>query len=181
MKNAKVISIIGIAWLLLWTSYIPQLASHCPFQEHKGVKSLIEEVSMAPDFIKKESGLLNKTPAELEVSAMREIRIAWIKGVLIVFAGLFTAFLLLKKKRSGRILALFLAGSWLLLNSIYFIKYWRYTLSLQYWEINLQYFPIQTIQGMVGTIIMIVTMILLRLPQHEPNEPIQSDAPQGGA
>lgn len=182
MKNEKVISIIGIAWLLLWISYIPQLVSHYPFQEHKGVKSLIEEVSKAPDFIKKESGLLNKTPAELENSVMREIRIEWIKGVLILFVGLFTAFLLLKKKRSGRILALSLAGGLLLLNSIYFVKYWRYKLSLQYWALNLQHFPTQTIQGIVATIIMIATVILLLSPQHhEPNEPVHSDAPQGGA
>ena len=99
MKNEKVVSIIGITWLLLWTWYISHIVSQYPFQEHKGVKSLIEEVSKAPDFIKKESGLLDRTPAELEISVTREIRREWIKGVLIVFAGLLSAMFLLKKKK----------------------------------------------------------------------------------
>jgi hypothetical protein len=180
MKNEKVISIIGITWLLLWTSYIPQLVSHYPFQEHKGVKSLIEEVSKAPDFIKKESGLLNRTPADLEDSVMREIRREWIKGVLIVFAGLLSAVLLLKKKRIGRLLVLSIAICLLLLKIFYFVKYWQYKMSPQYWEINFRNFPVQTVQSIAAALIMIVTVILLlRLYRKDPNEPVHSVAPKG--
>ncbi len=161
MKNGKVISIIGIAWLLLWASYIPELVAYYPFQELKGVKSLVEEVSQAPDFIKKEAGLLNKTPGELENSVMSEIRIAWIEGISLVFLGLLAAILLLRKKRSGRMLILSLAGGLLLLKVIYFVKYWHYKTSPQYWEINFRLFPIRTIQGIVAAIVMIVTIIML--------------------
>lgn len=182
MKNNKVISRVGFAWLLLWMSYVPLLVSQFPFQEHEGVKSLVEEVSKAPDFIKKESGLLNRTSAELEDSVMREIRIIWIKNVSIVFLGLLTAFLLIKEKRSGRVLALLLASGLLLLKSIYFVKYFRFNLSFQYLQINLRHFPIQTIQGIVAAVIMILTIILMIRPQIiEPNMPVHSDAPNDGA
>lgn len=182
MKNYKVTSIVGFAWLLLWMSYVPMLVSQFPFQEHEGVKSLVEEVSKAPDFIKKESGLLNRTRAELEDSVMREIRIIWIKNVAIVFLALVTALLLIKKERTGRILALLLATGFLLLKSIYFVRYFRLKLSFQYLQINLQHFPIQTIQGIVATVIMILTIILLLRPHSiEPNEPVHSAAPEGGA
>jgi len=109
MKNQKIISAIGIVWLLLWTSYIPQLVFHYPFQELKGVKSLIDEIDNAPTVIKEESVLLNKNPKELEKSVMRELRIEWVKAVSIVFAGLLAAFLLLKKGTLGR------APAWLTL------------------------------------------------------------------
>ncbi len=180
MKNEKMISIIGIAWLLLWISYIPVLVSHYPFHELKGVKSLIEEVSKSPDFIKKESSLLNKNPKELEDSVMGEIRIVWIEGVLIVFSGIVIAVLLLKKKRSGRILALFLAAYLLLVKVFYFVKYWQYKASLEYWKVSFQHFPTRTIQGIVATIIMIVTIALLLRPQdHEPNEPVPQRRAKG--
>ncbi len=182
MKKEKVISIIGIAWLLLWISYIPELVSYYPFQELKGVKSLIEEVSKSPDFIKKKTGLLNKNSKELEDSVMGEIRTVWIKGILIVFSGIFTAILLLKKKRSGRILALSLASYLLLVKVFYFVKYWQYKASPEYWKVSFQHFPTRTIQGIVATIIMIVTIALLLRPQHhESNEPVHSEAPKGGA
>jgi hypothetical protein len=182
MKNNKVTSVVGFAWLLLWISYIPLLVSQFPFQEHEGVKSLVEEVSKAPDFIKKESSLLNRTSAELEDSLIREIRIIWIKNAAILFLGLVAAFLLIKKKRSGRILALSLATGFLLLKSIYFVKYFRIKLSFQYLHINLQHFPMQTIQGIVATVIMILTIILLlRSYIIEPNEPVHSDAPEDSA
>jgi len=165
MKNEKIIiSTIGIAWLLLWISYIPQLASYYPFKGHKGVTSLIEEVSKAPDVIKEESGLLNKNPKELEDSVMREIRIEWFKGVLIVFLGLLTAILLLKKKRSGRILALSFAGCLLFLKLIYFLQYWHYKASPRYWQVSFQHFPMQTVQSIVTAIVLIVTIIWLVRP-----------------
>jgi len=176
MNNRKVISIIGFAWLFLWTSYVPQLISHYPFQEHKGVKSLIEEVIKAPDFIKKEAGLLNKTPAELESSIMRELRIGWLKSISLVILGLLTAILLLKKKKSGRILALALAGFLLLLKIIYFVKYWHYNVLSEYWEVNFCNFPVQTIQSIIAAIVMIATLILMPNFQRKPNEPVHSDA-----
>jgi len=113
---------------------------------------------------------------------MREIRMIWIKNVAILFLGLVAAVLLIKKKRSGRILALTLATGFLFLKSIYFVKYFRLKLSFQYLQINLQHFPIQTIQGIVAAVIMILTIILLIRAQNiEPNEPVHSDAPKGGA
>jgi hypothetical protein len=161
MKNEIIISTIGIVWLLLWASYIPHLVSRYPFQEHKGVKSLIDEIGKAPAVIKEESGLLNKNPKELEESVMRELRIEWVKAVSVVCAGLLAAFLLIKKKRSGRILALALASCLLLLQLISFIKYWRYKMSPEYWEIAFRHFPMQTVQAVMAVIVFMVTVILL--------------------
>ena len=164
MKNEKIISIIGITWFLLWASYIPQLVVYYPFQELKGVKSLIDEVSHAPDFIKRESGLLDKDPKKLEESLMREIRYVWVKSVFIVFGGLFTAVLLLKKKRSGRILALTIAGVLSFSEIIIFFKYWHYTMSAEYWEVKFKYFPMRTVQNIFAGIILMMTIILLFRP-----------------
>jgi Ni/Fe-hydrogenase subunit HybB-like protein len=113
---------------------------------------------------------------------MREIRVEWIKGASLVLLGLLAAILLLKKKRSGRILAVALASALLLLKAFYFVKYWHYKMSPEYWEINFRTFPAHTIQSIVAAIVMIMTLILMLRPHHdEPNNRVHSDAPEGGA
>ncbi len=167
MKNENIMSVIGVIWLLLWSSYIPHLVYYYPFKELKGVKSLSEEVAKTPDFIKEEAGIGNKNQKELEESVMRELRIIWVKSVSIVIVGLLAAFLMLKKKKGGRIIALYFASGMLLLKIISFLKYWRYQTSPKFWAVSFKQFPVQTIQGIISVIILTMTIILLIRPSAD--------------
>lgn len=96
MKDKKIISIIGIVWLLLWLSHIPHLVYYYPFQELKGVKLLVEEVANSPI---KELAVGNKSQKEVEDSLTRELQIVWVKSLSTVLVGLVAALLILKRKK----------------------------------------------------------------------------------
>lgn len=164
MGNDKIIKAIGIVWLLLWLSYIPRLVYYYPFHQLKGVKALVGEVGKAPDFIREGAGLSSKTPMELEEALTRELRMVWLESALIYVLGLLAAFLLLKKKQSGRILAIFFAAGMLLPNGISLLKHWRYEIQPKYWEMLYKYFPAQTIQNIITEIVLVTTLILLLRP-----------------
>ncbi len=164
MKNETIISILGILWLVLSSSYIPHLIYNYPFRELKGVKSLTEEVASAPDFIKEAAGLNDKTQKEMEESLTRELRIWWVMNLLLVLAGLLCGFLLLKKKQFGRIFVLFFAAGLLLLRLIYFLRRWDIQSSAKFWTLFFKFFPLQAIQDITSIIVLIVTILLLFRP-----------------
>ena len=99
MKHQTIISAIGIIWLALSSSYIPHLIYYYPFHELKGVKSLTEEVASAPDFIKEAAGINDKTQKELEESLTKELRVTWVKSLLLILVGLLAGVFMLKKKQ----------------------------------------------------------------------------------
>jgi hypothetical protein len=164
MKDNKTISVIGVAWLLLWLSHIPHLIYYYPFQELKGVKSLTEEVTNIPEELKKLSGLGNKSQKELEESMTRELKILWVESLSIVLVGLLTAFLILKKRKSGYILALAFASGMLLLKLSPFLTKWHYLIAPQYWATLFKYFPAQTSLNLVSIIILGTSLVILLRP-----------------
>jgi len=164
MKNRAIISAIGIIWLALSSSYIPHLIYYYPFHELKGVKSLTEEVASAPDFIKEAAGINDKTQKELEESLTKELRITWVKSLLLILVGLLAGVFILKKKHSGRIIVLFFATGLLLLRLIYFFGHWDIQSSPKFWTLFFKFFPLQAIQDITSIILWILTIFLLFRP-----------------
>ncbi len=164
MKNETIVLMLGILWLVLSSSYIPHLIYYYPFRELKGVRSLSEEVASAPDFIKEAAGVNDKTQKEIEESLTRALRIAWVESLLLVIIGLLAGVFLLKKKKSGRIIALFLAAGLLLLRLIYFLGHWDIQSSAKFWTLFFRFFPLQAVQDITSIIVLIVTILVLFRP-----------------
>lgn len=164
MKNTTIISAIGTLWLALSASYIPHLIYYYPFHELKGVKSLAEEVASAPEFIKEAAGINDKTQKELEESVVRELRITWVKSLLLVLVGFLVGVFILRKKKLGHTIALFLASGLLLFRIIYFLKHWDTQTSPRFWTLFFEYYPAQAIQNIASIIVLIVTICLLLRP-----------------
>ncbi len=162
MKNETIISAIGILWLALSASHIPHLIYYYPFHELKGVKSLAEEVASGPEFIKEAAGINDKTQKELEESVTRELCITWVKSLLLVLVGFLVGAFMLRKKKLGRTIALFLASGLLLLRIIYFLKHWDTQTSPRFWTLFFEDYPVQAIQN-IASIILLITAIFLLL------------------
>ncbi len=182
MKNDKIISVMGIVWLILWLSHIPLLVHYYPRQER--IESLINEVWNTPDVIRKEAGFGDKTQKELEDSTKRELMIIWVKSVSMFLVGLVAALLLIRKKKTGRIIAMSFATGMLLLKVVSLIKYWRVQSSPKYWATLFEYFPAQTIQNLISIIVFGATLVLLSRPSlaaefrktNEHNKAFNTDA-----
>jgi hypothetical protein len=157
MKHQRIISAIGIIWLVLSSSYIPHLIYYYPFHELKGVKSLAEEVARA----QRAAGINDSTQKELEDSLTRELRVLWVKSLLLVFGGFLCGVFLLKRGQHGHIIVLVFAAGLFLLRVIYFFKHWDSQTSPQYWAVFFKLLPLQAIQNITSIIVLIVTIFLL--------------------
>ena len=128
------------------------------------MQDLTPPLPCASEFIKESAGINDKTQKELEESLTRELRITWIKSLLLVLVGFLVGVFMLKKNKSGRTIALFLAGGLLLLRIIYFLKHWDTQTSPRFWTLFFEYYPVQTIQNIASIILLVVTIFLLLQP-----------------
>jgi hypothetical protein len=163
MTNNKLITFLGIIFILLWLSNIPYLFP-LPFQPHQGVKDLAKEVADAPEFIKEEGGIAGKTQIEIEAIVTRGLRIIWLKSLLFTIVGIFSGILIIQKKNLGRFLALGLCLYLVVIRFYHFFKLWPDSLSIKYFTIRFKHFPIRAIHEDITYLILLVVIALLLMP-----------------
>ena len=165
MKNKKTTTLLGIVFLLLWLSNIPYFFSH-PFQPHQGIKDLSGELANAPEFIKEDAGIGGQKQIDIERILTKQIRLAWLKSLFFNLIGIFSGILIIRKKNLGRILALglsvFLVG--MRLYHSFQSAHWRDSLSIRYFKIRFEYFPVRTVHEEITFLILLSTIVLLLTP-----------------
>ncbi len=160
-KESGILMLLGSIWLLLWASYMPSLITTFPYHGvDEGIRLLSKEASNIPEFIKEEAGIENKSQKQLEFMIVKQLQIVWIKSVLVVFSGLVAGILMLKKKKSGYIIALVISAVFILRECWLFLKYWPYRLTLQYWSIYFKYFAFETVQELITIVVSLITVIV---------------------
>ena len=121
MKMRKGIFLLGMVMMLLWVSYIPHLIP-LPFALQPSVHKIATDLAEAPESIREKSGFGGKTQAEIEGVLMRRVMIIWLIKAIPILIGLLSGFFLLRRKFYGRIMAIFVAISWIVLNAITYVR-----------------------------------------------------------
>lgn len=165
MKNRKLITFLGIIFILLWLSNVPYLFS-LPFQPHQRIKDLSKEVADAPEFIKEQAGIGGKTQTEIETIVTRDLRILWIKSLVFIVIGIFSGILIVQKKHVGRFLALGLSLYLVAMRFYHFFgsEHWRDKFSIKYFTVRFKYFPVRTVHEEITLLILLGVIVLLLIP-----------------
>jgi hypothetical protein len=165
MRNDKLITLLGIIFILLWLSNIPYLFP-LPFQPHQGIREFSKELADMPGFLKEEAGIGGKTQAEIETFVAREFRILWIKSLVFIVIGIFSGILIVQKRNLGRFLALGLSLYLVGIRFYHFfgLEHWRDRLSIKYFTIRFKYFPIRAIHEDITYLILLGVIALLLMP-----------------
>ena len=112
MKKLDGTYIAGLAFLLLWISHVPYLFTF-PLCSTPGIQSLAKEASEVPEWIKKEAGFEGKKKNDIEADLVAAFRVTFAKSFIICLLGITSGVLLLKRKKTGRFLAIGLSGCFL--------------------------------------------------------------------
>ena len=119
MEKTKSYTIISTLFLLLFLSFTPPLL-HYPNETLPGTNELLDNLYNNSDEMKELTGIKNKSKSDVKAELLRELRVNYIKHLLLTSWGLLGGILLLLKKRTGRYLVLalsiFMVGKWLYQN-----------------------------------------------------------------
>lgn len=148
------IKIVGIIFAIAFASQVPYLFPH-PFQENEGIRDLATKLTQAPNWIRQESQVKDKTADELTKRMMTELRIAWVESALYIVIGLLSGLLLVLHKKEGYWLAFFLSLFLL------FIRYRTVTFSLRHYEFLLHHAPVRTCHDILMSLVLLYTVIVI--------------------
>jgi len=151
--------LVAVLFTLTWISQIPYFFPH-PFQRHEGIANLSKEVVELQDVFKEMAGIQDKTAADIEKQLTAEIRVMWIQSLLFTVLGIIAGVLLIKQKKVGFWLALLLS-SYLAVSYIRRIFNHPQMLSVKYFRVKFEYFPVRTVHEVVGLAILLITVIVL--------------------
>jgi len=169
MKNNKLITFLGIMFILLWLSNIPYLFP-LPFQPHQGIREFSKELADMPGFLKEEAGISGKTQTEIETIVARKFRILWIKSLVFTIIGIFSGILIVLKKNVGHFLALGLSLYLVGMRFYHFFgsEHWRERITFEYFlkffRVRFQYSPLRTIHEEITFLILLCAIGLLLIP-----------------
>ena len=121
MKSRKGIVLLGIVTILLWISYLPYLKP-LPFSLQPAVQKIAGDLADAPESVKEKAGFSGKNQAEIERLMMRKVIVRWLIKAVPVLLGLLAGLFLLLRKNYGRIMAILVAVSWIVLNVTTYIR-----------------------------------------------------------
>ncbi len=159
------IAFIGIITLLLWISYLPYLYP-TPFQPHEGLKRFAKEAAEIPEWLKEEGGFGGYNQSDIEAALKRDLVKVWFISLITCTVGIAAGILILKRKNSGRILAIGMAAIPLLIRAYSIIKSSRPLEHLQaLYFLFLKKHPVMVIHNdIIAVIIFIGTIIYLLRP-----------------
>jgi hypothetical protein len=80
-----------------------------PFQPHEGLKRLAKEAAEIPEWLKEEGGFGGYSQSDIEAALKREWEMYWFISLITCAVGIAAGILILKRKNSGRILAIGMA------------------------------------------------------------------------
>jgi hypothetical protein len=127
MRTKKGIVLLGIATIILWASYVPYLIP-LPFSLQPSVKKIARNIAEAPESVKEKAGFAGKSQAEIEKAMMRKVVLIWLVKAVPILIGVLSGLFLIRRKNYGRIMALLVAASWIILDVV------SYILSGNVWE-----------------------------------------------
>ena len=156
---------MGIIWIILALSEIPIYLYPLPHR-HERLKSLAKEVAVAPEFIKEEVGVGNKTQQDLEKLLIKEMWIVWSKSLLFILAAIFAGYMIIRRQNIGRLLAIALGSYILILKIINIFTYhnWQTRYSLKFYSMFFHNFPVQSVLGMITFWLSLTTVIFFSMP-----------------
>ena len=121
MKTRKGIVVLGVVTIILWASYVPHLVP-LPFSLRPSVKKIAGNIAGAPESVKEKVGFAGKSEPEIEKAMMRKVILIWLLKAVPILIGVLSGFFLLRRKNLGRITALLVAASWIILNVVSYIR-----------------------------------------------------------
>ena len=121
MRTKKGIVLLGIATIILWASYVPYLIP-LPFSLQPSVKKIARNIAEAPEPVKEKAGFAGKSQAEIEKAMMRKVVLIWLVKAVPILIGVLSGLFLIRRKNYGRIMALLVAASWIILNIVSYIR-----------------------------------------------------------
>ena len=165
MRPFDRITIIGIITVLLWVSYLPYLYP-TPFQAHEGLQRFGREVAELPEWLKKEADAGGYSQSDFERTLNKAHKVHWFRALMIYAVGILAGVLILKRKNSGRILAVSIASIMLLLRAYSIIKSPNSLERLSFlYSTFIKKYPVLVIHNdIIAVIILIGTIIYLLRP-----------------
>jgi hypothetical protein len=121
MKTRKGIILLGCVTIFLWVSYTPNFIP-LPFSLQPSVKKIAKNLADASESIKEKAGFGGKSQAEIERGLMKKVILIWLIKAVPILIGLFSGLFLIRRKNYGRVMAVLVAISWILLNSIIYVN-----------------------------------------------------------
>jgi hypothetical protein len=121
MKPRKGIVLLGIVTIILWASYVPYLVP-LPFSLQPSIKKIARNIAEAPEPVKEKAGFTGKNQSEIEKAMMRKVVLIWLVKAIPILIGVLSGFFLIRRKNYGRIMALLVAASWIILNVVSYIR-----------------------------------------------------------
>jgi hypothetical protein len=121
MKTRKGIILLGCVTILLWVSYTPNLVP-LPFSLQPSVKKIAKNLADASDSVREKAGFGGKSQAEIERGMMKKVILIWMIKAVPILIGLLSGLFLIRRKNYGRVMAVLVAISWILLNSMLYVN-----------------------------------------------------------
>ena len=121
MKTRKGIILLGCVTILLWGSYTPKLIP-MPFSLQPSVKKIAKNLADASESVREKAGFSGKRQGEIERGLMKKVILIWLIKAVPILIGLLSGLFMIRRKNYGRIMAVFVAISWILLNAITYVK-----------------------------------------------------------
>ena len=121
MKIKKGIVSLGIVTVLLWASYTPYLIP-LPFSLQPSVKKIAKNIAEAPESVREKAGFSGKSQSEIERTMMKKVVLIWLLKAIPILIGILSGLFLIRRKNYGRIMAVLVAMSWILLNFMSYIR-----------------------------------------------------------
>lgn len=121
MRTKKGIVLLGVATMILWASYVPYLVP-LPFSLQPSVKKIARNIAEASEAVREKAGFAGKSQAEIEKAMMRKVVLIWLVKAVPILIGILSGLFLIKRKNYGRIMALLVAASWIILDVLSYIR-----------------------------------------------------------
>jgi len=165
MKPFDRITFIGIITLLLWISYLPYVYP-TPFQPHEGLQRFAKDVAELPEWLKEEVDAGGYSQSDVERALKTERIKYWLISLITSAVGIMAGILILRRKNSGRILAIGLSSLLLSLRAYSIITSPSplERLSFLYFTFIKKYPVVVIHNDIIAVIILIGTIIYLLRP-----------------
>ncbi len=121
MRTRKGIVLLGAVTMILWASYVPYLIP-LPSSLQPVVKKIAKNISESPEAVREKAGFAGKSQSEIEKAMMRKVVLIWLVKATAILVGVLSGLFLIRRKNYGRIMALVVAASWIILNVVSYIR-----------------------------------------------------------
>ena len=161
MNKNKIITVIGIAFTLMWVIQATYLVQYFPFTKETKATSqqLTKEASQLPKSLKEGTALAGKTAVTIQKELETSLKIEWVKSLVLIVCGIIVGCLLILHKAMGYFLALLLSLG-LIVHKV-FSLYARGEFSLESYALLFQYFPLNVIREIIMFLVLLITVVTL--------------------